>query len=265
MKIVDYHVHSTNSFDGKNTIEEMCRKAIEMGLYEICFTEHFSVDPRDVSYGILNYERYDDEIEKAKEKFSGRLHIKKGMEIGEPHLKEYKEDLIEKTEKMNLDFIIGSVHNIDGVKLRLYMKDKDKHTVYNDYFTEIYKMVSDADIDVIGHLDLIKRYAHEVYGNYIFDNHREIIEKILKLAIEKGIGLEINGSGYINSVGEPYPKAEVLKLYRELGGEIITVGSDSHNIETLAKNNLKMINLLKDMGFRYIFTYSGREKKALSI
>ena len=105
MKIVDYHVHSTNSFDGKNTIEEMCRKAIEMGLYEICFTEHFSVDPRDVSYGILNYERYDDEIEKAKEKFSGRLHIKKGMEIGEPHLKEYKKDFEENTTHLKTSML----------------------------------------------------------------------------------------------------------------------------------------------------------------
>ncbi len=260
MKIVDYHVHSTNSFDGKSSIEEMCQKALEMKLYEICFTEHYSVDSRDVSYGVLDYEKYSHEIEKVKEKFNGSLIIGKGLEIGEPHLKKCRKELDIQTKKMNLDFIIGSIHNIDGVKLRLYMKDKEKDKVYYDYFYEIYKMVSSADIDVIGHMDLMKRYAYEVYGNYDFCDYREIIGEILKIAISKGIGLEINGSGYLNSVGEPYPKIEILKLYRELGGDIITVGSDSHNIETLAKNNLKMIDILRKEGFKYISTFSSRKR-----
>ena len=126
MKVVDYHVHSNNSFDGKNSIEEMCKKAIEINLSEICFTEHFSVDPRDVSYHVLNYEKYFSEIEKAKEKFSDKIKIKCGLEIGEPHLKQYKKDLEKEMKRMNLDFIIGSIHNIDGVKLRLYMQNKNK-------------------------------------------------------------------------------------------------------------------------------------------
>ncbi|WP_369713654.1 histidinol-phosphatase HisJ family protein [Leptotrichia sp. HSP-342] len=265
MKVIDYHVHSTNSFDGKSSVEDMCKRAIEIGDYAICFTEHFSVDPRDVSYGVLDYEKYENEVRKAQEKFGKQLDIKMGLEIGEPHLKEYVSDLILQTSKMQLDFIIGSVHNIDGVKLRLYMQGKNKYELYYEYFQEIYKMVSVSDIDVIGHLDLMKRYAYESFGNYEFEDYREIIEKILKTAILRGIGLEINGSGYLNSVSEPFPKPEVLQLYRELGGEIITIGSDSHACETLSKNNKKMSNLLKEIGFKKVYTFDKRKKIEIKI
>ena len=179
MEVVDYHVHSNNSFDGKNSIEEMCRRAIEKNLSEICFTEHFNVDPRDVSYGVLDYEKYFSEIIKAREKFSDRIRIKCGMEIGEPHLKQYQEDLVKEIENMNLDFIIGSVHNIDGIKLRLYMQNKNKYDIYYDYFSEIYEMVKSSDIDIVGHMDLMKRYAYEAHGNYTFDDYKEIIEKMI--------------------------------------------------------------------------------------
>lgn len=263
MDIVDYHIHSTNSFDGKSTVEETCEKAVEIGISEICFTEHFSVDPRDVSYGVLDYKRYSEEILKAREKFGERLIIGKGLEIGEPHLENYKENLKNQLDKMDLDFIIGSVHNIDGVKLRTYMKDKDKYSLYYDYFREVYDMVVNSDIDIVGHLDLMKRYAFEIYGNYNFQDYREIIGEILKQVINQGAGIEINGSGYENKVGEPYPGKEVLTLYRELGGEIITVGSDSHYYENLAKHNLRMMNMLKEIGFKYIFTYRKRKKRGI--
>lgn len=265
MKIVDYHVHSTNSFDGKSSIEEMCRKALKIGISEICFTEHFSVDERDVSYGFLNYKKYSSEVENAKKEFRKNLIINKGLEIGEPHLTQYKKELRYQLGEMELDFIIGSVHNIDGVKLRTYMQDKSKYDVYYDYFKEVYNMVTNSDIDIVGHMDLMKRYAYEIHGNYDFQDYRKIIGDILKVVIQKGIGIEVNGSGYENKVGEPYPSKEVLLLYRKLGGEIITVGSDAHYYENLAKHNLKIINMLKEMGFKYLHVFKARKRKAIEI
>ena len=265
MEIVDYHVHSTNSFDGKSSIEEVCKKALDMGLIEVCFTEHFSVDPRDVSYGVLNYEKYSLEIERAKEKFFDKLKINKGLEIGEPHLKQFKKDLENQLIKMDLDFIIGSVHNIDGVKLRTYIQNKSKYNIYYDYFNEIYNMVLNSDIDVVGHMDLIKRYSYELCGNYSFDDYREIIKKILIAMIDKGIGLEVNGSGYEDKVGEFYPILEILTLYRNIGSEIITVCSDYHWYGKLAKHNLKMMNVLKEIGFNFISTFEKRKIKNIRI
>ncbi len=260
IKVIDYHVHSDNSFDGKSDIDSTCQEGIKKGVQEICFTEHFSVDPRDVSFGVLDYSKYTSEINKAQEKYGENLLIKKGLEIGEPHLTEYKENLKNFIESTGLDFIIGSVHNINGVKLRLFMKNKKKHDIYQDYFQEVYKMAETADIDVIGHLDMIKRYAYAEHGNYYIEDHRKIIQKILEKIIQRKIGLEINCSGLNHDVNEIYPKVEILKLYKELGGEILTVGSDSHRSESIASNNAEIMKMLKKIGFQYIYTYERRKK-----
>lgn len=256
---VDYHHHSKFSFDGIDTLEAICETAINHNLNEICFTEHFDVDPLDVSYGVLDYNKYHDCIEKCKEKYNYQLIIKRGLEIGEPHLIPYLQKLNNELSKMNLDFIIGSVHNINSVKLRLTMPHKSSQQIYEDYFNEILAMVKIADIDVIGHLDLMKRYAFNDYGNYKFNEYQQVIKKILTIAIKRNIGIEINTSGLRNSVHEIYPKEEILHLYKKLGGEIITIGSDSHSCKDCFSFCEVGYQLLKDNGFKYIYTFSQRE------
>lgn len=255
---VDYHHHSKFSFDGKDFLEDICKKAIEIDLNEICFTEHFDVDPKDVSYGVLDYKAYHECIELCKQKYGDKLNIKRGLEIGEPHLKPYLETLKSEIKKMDLDFIIGSVHNINSVKLRLTMPSKTKSKIYEDYFNEILAMVKIADIDVIGHLDLMKRYAFADYGNYEFEDYKDIIEEILTIAIKRNIGLEINTSGLRNKVNEVYPKIEILKLYKNLGGKIITIGSDSHSTDDCFNYCKQGYDLLKACGFEKIYTFTKR-------
>ncbi len=255
---VDYHHHSKFSFDGKDFLEDICKKVIEIDLDEICFTEHFDVDPKDVSYGVLDYKAYHECIELCKQKYGNKLNIKRGLEIGEPHLKPYLETLKSEIEKMDLDFIIGSVHNINSVKLRLTMPSKTKSKIYEDYFNEILAMVKIADIDVIGHLDLMKRYAFADYGNYEFEDYKDIIEEILTIAIKRNIGLEINTSGLRNKVNEVYPKIEILNLYKMLGGTIITIGSDSHSTDDCFSYCKQSYDLLKAYGFEKIYTFTKR-------
>lgn len=101
---VDYHHHSKFSFDGKDFLEDICKKAIEIDLDEICFTEHFDVDPKDVSYGVLDYKAYHECIELCKQKYGNKLNIKRGLEIGEPHLKPYLETLKSEIEKNGFRF-----------------------------------------------------------------------------------------------------------------------------------------------------------------
>ena len=261
IKIIDYHVHSYNSFDGKSDIDRICREAVKMKLEEICFTEHFSADPRDVSFEFLDYQKYTCEINDAQRKYQENLLIKKGLEIGEPHLAEYKNILDDFLKNMDIDFIIGSVHNINGVKFRLFMENKTKYDIYQGYFEEVYKMVKTADIDVIGHMDLAKRYAFTEHGNYEIADHSEIINRILEKAIERGIGLEVNCSGLRDKAGEIYPKIEILQLYKKLGGEIITIGSDSHDHMNLASNNPEVPDMLKKIGFNHICTFKNRKRE----
>lgn len=263
MEIIDYHVHSCNSFDGKASVEDICRSAVKLGICEICFTEHFSVDPYDVSFNVLNYDRYSSDIDRSVELFKNKLNIKKGLEIGEPYL--FRDSLEEKLGNMELDFIIGSIHNINSLKLRLYIQGKEKSRIYEDYFEEIYKMADNSDIDVIGHLDLMKRYAYHDFGNYCFEDYEELIGSILKRTIDRGIGIEVNTSGFRNEVKEPYPSFDVVKLYRELGGEIITIGSDSHDCNNIGNNYFTVLNMLKTLNFKYVFKFQNRKPEGIKI
>lgn len=260
MKIVDYHIHSDNSFDGKSTIDEMCKSAINLGLHEICFTEHFSVDPKDVSFGVLSFSRYSKEIDEAIIKYSEAIVIKKGLEIGEPHLKEYEKKLKDSIKTFDLDFIIGSIHNINSEKIRVFMKNKTKYEIYKNYFEEVLKMVEVSDIDSLGHMDLVKRYAFKEFGNYDFNEYKEIITKILKKIINRSIALEVNTSGISDGVNEVYPKVEVLELYKELGGNLITIGSDSHIYKNVSKNTLQIRDTLREIGFNSLCIFNKRRR-----
>lgn len=264
MYLMDYHHHTDNSFDSKASMFEVCEQAIRKGLAEICFTEHFAVNPKAPTYGHMNFERYFSQIEACREKYKHELVVKAGIELCEPHLLrgEYKQAL----QPFELDFIMGSVHNIDEQKLRQYMQNKDAYAVYQGYFNEVYELVSYADIDVLAHVDLMKRYAIDFVGNYKLADFQTIIEAILKKAVERGIGIEINTSGMANKkLNEPFPSKEVLKLYKALGGEVLTIGSDSHRVETVGAHLNEALSLAQEVGFEYVYTFESRKAKRIRI
>lgn len=257
MYLADYHHHTDNSFDSQAQMNEVCKQAIRIGLDEICFTEHFSVNPKAPTYGHMKFNRYFSQLEECRELFGDELVIKAGIELCEPHLmkEEYKEALT----YLELDFIMGSVHNIKEEKLRTFMVNKTKEEIYQQYFEEVYTMVAEADIDVIAHLDLIKRYAVESVGNYDFITYKPIIEKIVRKAIERGIGIEINTSGLAKkTLNETLPSMEVLRLYHSLEGKILTIGSDSHFSETVGSNQEIAIEMAKEVGFDGITVFEKR-------
>lgn len=259
----DYHHHSNHSFDSQADMEEICKNAIEKGVKEICFTEHFSVNPTAPTYGHINWPLYLKSLANCQKKFEGQLTIKTGIELCEPHLMmdAYKEALSD----MPLDFILGSVHNIDQLTLRKFMNGFPEKDCYKEYFLELEKMVQYADIDVIAHFDLMKRYAHPIYGRYSFEKYEPIIISILQTAIKRDIGLEINTSGWRTSLNESLPFKDILSLYHQLGGEILTIGSDSHHVETVGDHYQEAIQLAKECGFTGIFTYTKRVPKKITI
>ncbi|NLN28033.1 MAG: PHP domain-containing protein, partial [Firmicutes bacterium] len=111
MKITtDLHMHSTNSFDGKNTMREMCLAALERGLTHICFTEHYDCNPQSRAYGTYSFERYMADVEACRREFAGRIEILTGIEFSEPH--KYPAEL-ERMGRMGFDVILGAVHRIE--------------------------------------------------------------------------------------------------------------------------------------------------------
>lgn len=265
MEIFDQHNHSSFSFDSETTLAEKCRGAVAKGLAGFCMTEHFSVDDLDVSYGYLDYQAYHREIEICRDRYGDRLWIGRGLEIGKPHLDKCRGELERQTAGMELDLIIASVHNIGSKKMRLFLQGKSREEVYRAYFQEMLAMVRTADFDVAGHLDLAKRYAFKELGNYALAEFQDLLQDILREIVRRGKGIELNTSGWRNSVGEPYPSLEVLRLYRQLGGRYITIGSDAHDVENMAGDFERAAQLLRSAGFTAYYRYEKRKAYPVSL
>ena len=258
MYLIDYHIHSNNSFDSKETVLSVCKAAIEKGINEICFTEHFSVKEGIKSYGFLNLKKYSDEIKECREIFKDKLTIRAGIEICEPH--ENEEELRLILENIPFDFILGSVHNFDyNIGLATYMSAHSKEESYSRYFEEVNNVCTSSYIDVVAHLDLMKRYAFNTHGNYDFNDYKEKIEEVLKNIINSGKGIEVNTSTLRGIVNETMPSIDILKMYYDLGGEIITVGSDAHKVEDVGADIKESIEVLKNIGFKNIYRFKNRQ------
>lgn len=260
---MDYHVHSKYSFDGKSTLNEICNAAVSKDMNELCITEHHCYDSKDPSFEVLQYEAYENEVMRLRDKYGDKFCLKLGLEIGEPH--RYHSLVKDFLSARKLDFIIGSVHNIESKTLRNYITDKDPLTAYHDYFMEVYHLAGTGEYDVLGHLDLMKRYAINSHGNYKYEQFQEILGSILETVISRGKGIEVNTSGWRDDVMDIYPTLEVLKLYKELGGEIITVGSDSHSYDCLGNHIERAYDILRTLGFKYVHTFTQREPQGKRI
>lgn len=259
----DMHMHTWFSTDSEACPRDMADEAVRKGLKTICFTDHFDKD--DLEWGeegIFDVDAYFVEMQKLQEKYAGKLNIRIGIELGlRTYLKDYYEEL---TKKYPFDFVIGSVHNVP------YKKDAEGNILYTDpaaekLFTdrtdkEAYRLMMETTLEnvrtsdcfqTLGHLDYVVRYGKSREKEYSYTDYADIIDEILKLLIEKEKGLEVNSAGLKYGLPFAHPHPDVLKRYRELGGEIITIGADAHKPEHIAYDFAKAEEILKSCGFKY--------------
>lgn len=259
----DMHMHTWFSTDSEACPRDMADEAVRKGLKTICFTDHFDKD--DLEWGeegIFDVDAYFVEMQKLQEEYAGKLNIRIGIELGlRTYLKDYYEEL---TKKYPFDFVIGSVHNVP------YKKDAEGNILYTDpaaekLFTdrtdkEAYRLMMETTLEnvrtsdcfqALGHLDYVVRYGKSREKEYSYTDYADIIDEILKLLIEKEKGLEVNSAGLKYGLPFAHPHPDVLKRYRELGGEIITIGADAHKPEHIAYDFAKVEEILKSCGFKY--------------
>ena len=259
----DMHMHTWFSTDSEACPRDMADEAVRKGLKTICFTDHFDKD--DLEWGeegIFDVDAYFVEMQKLQEEYAGKLNIRIGIELGlRTYLKDYYEEL---TKKYPFDFVIGSVHNVP------YKKDAEGNILYTDpaaekLFTdrtdkEAYRLMMETTLEnvrtsdcfqTLGHLDYVVRYGKSREKEYSYTDYADIIDEILKLLIEKEKGLEVNSAGLKYGLPFAHPHPDVLKHYRELGGEIITIGADAHKPEHIAYDFAKAEEILKSCGFKY--------------
>lgn len=259
----DMHMHTWFSTDSEACPRDMADEAVRKGLKTICFTDHFDKD--DLEWGeegIFDVDAYFVEMQKLQEEYAEKLNIRIGIELGlRTYLKDYYEEL---TKKYPFDFVIGSVHNVP------YKKDAEGNILYTDpaaekLFTdrtdkEAYRLMMETTLEnvrtsdcfqTLGHLDYVVRYGKSREKEYSYTDYADIIDEILKLLIEKEKGLEVNSAGLKYGLPFAHPHPDVLKRYRELGGEIITIGADAHKPEHIAYDFAKAEEILKFCGFKY--------------
>lgn len=249
----DYHLHTTYSFDSTEQMEDIVKSAIKLQLNEIVFTDHLeTLDPKVGIHKIIDYDKYVNELEALRKKYGSAIDLKLGAEINlEPSI---KTEINSYLDKYPFDFVIGSLHasEFEDFAMSNFSLGKTQNEYYDAYFQwGIDCVKQDFNFCVLGHIDYIVRYGG--FSNKYLDMeiHKEAISEILKILIERGKGIEINTAGIRYNLGHVHPKVEILKLYKALGGEIITVGSDAHRKTDLAKDFDIAKSLLKDCGFNY--------------
>ena len=252
----DYHVHTSFSDDSDYPMQDCLNHAVDLGVEEICFTEHTDFGVKGGAGQLPNCptDKYFAEFNRCKKIFADKITMKFGMEFG------MQVSTVEDFQKLfnayPFDFIILSCHQVNNLEFWNYdfQKNHTQKEYYDMYYQEILNVMKVYDDwSVLGHLDMIVRY--DDWGHYPFENVRDIVAEILKLAISKDKGIEINTSCYRYKLKDLTPSREILKLYKDLGGEIITTGSDSHAENHLADKIMETQAELKNLGFKNIYTF----------
>ena len=260
----DCHLHSAFSGDSNTPMEEMILQGIRQGLSTLCFTEHNDFDypeypdlPPD--YFLLNTDSYLYDLARFREKYADRIRLLFGVELGlQPDTMRANAVYAKSHE---FDFIIGSSHVCHGMDPYYpgFFVMQTKESALGEYFVSILEnILKFSNFDVYGHLDYVVGYAPGKEEGYAYENYRDILDRILKLLLEKGKGIELNTGGLKSGMREMHPHTEILRRYRELGGEIITVGSDSHDTRFIAAQFDRASEVLAACGFRYYCLFEKR-------
>ncbi|MBR2044853.1 MAG: histidinol-phosphatase HisJ family protein [Agathobacter sp.] len=261
MNLYDMHIHTHFSGDSQADSYAIAQKALELGLAGICFTDHLDIDYKEEP-GLfdLDIPAYKKEILSLKENLKNKLDIGWGIELGlQPYLAAENQKIITKNR---FDFVIGSTHVVKQIDIYYpaYYEGRKEEDCYREYFEETLKNAqSNVDFDVYGHLDYVVRYGPNKNQYYSYEKYADIIDEILRTLIAKGKGLELNTAGFKYGLGHAHPTTEILKRYKELGGEIITLGSDGHAPEQIAWDFEKAPSILEEAGFKYFTVFHNRK------
>ena len=259
---MDFHVHSNFSPDSKVSMRDMIEKAINLNITDLAFTDHVDLDADLDSYQMdwdFDRDKSQEFIRNYKTEYMNQIHLYQGLEIGiQPHLAQ-RNSIIVKSN--TYDFIIASLHSVEGQDLynRKYFEKYTPKEAIQVYYRDLLNSLSQFnDYSVVGHLDLYLRYMPELNKVPVITYYDEIVS-VFKKIIENGKGIELNAGGYRYGIGHSNPHEQILKIYKELKGEILTIGSDAHALEYLGSYYNENVALLRKIGFKYLCTFKQNE------
>ena len=260
----DYHLHSRFSEDGDDTLESMCQQAIALGIPEIGFSEHWDVGPFEKNPRYFKPEAWYTEIEHLRGRLNGRLIIRAGIEIAEPHL--YPQETSEVLGRGSFDYVIGSVHFVGSNFMfdEMYFQTHTADQVYGSYFAEMDRLVGAAELDIVAHFDIPARTCKPIFG-YEPARYEERIRSVLKTCIERGLALDINVSGLRKASQIIMPDPLILGWYAEMGGQRVTLGSDAHRAPEVGLQLEQATQAIRAAGINHVTRFERRQATLLPL
>lgn len=264
--MIDCHIHSNFSPDSKMDMGVACQIAIDIGLTGLIFTDHIDFNypyPEIVSMSEPELGEYFQCLEKTKHEYRDRLKVLKGIEIG------IMSDTIDKNREFaqshNFDYVLASVHIVDGMEPYMldFYNNKTKHRAYERYLEQVLYIITHFnEFDMFGHFDYVIRPASYEDRSLRYHDHSDLFDSILKALISKGKGFEINTGSYRDRTdGKKLAEYDIniLKRYKELGGELICLGSDAHMPQHIGLKFNQFGEMLKEAGFNHIVHFEQRK------
>ena len=266
----DFHIHTSFSHDGEGTVMEYCKLAAQRGMTAIGFCEHVDLDERDIVSGHHDYEAYRAEVEEARSRFGDRVNISMGAEVGfVPSISNVISDFLGGRE---YDYVVGSVHAInDGMSgiseqydaLETFARHEPADA-YAEYFETVNDMVVSGLFDVVGHLDLVRRFGVDYEQGVVeWGSLYPILQRVMDGVIKRQMAIEINTSGLRQIPKETYPSRRLLQLYKEVGGERVILGSDAHAPKDLGAGIPAAIKLVRELKLKPV-RFSNRLPEAFA-
>lgn len=264
MYLTDYHVHSLCSPDGQDPMSTLAGAAAALGVNELCFTDHCDL----LDYGGVHVTEFDwapvrAQFAEAQAHYGGTLTLRLGLELGGAVYEPEAADRI--LAAPDLDFVIGSIHNCGGKDDFYFLRYTSPEQCYEKielYLDEMLSLARLGKFDVLGHITYPLRYMNERDGmNVDFLRYEDRLREIFRTVVRQEKGIELN----TNRGNTPLPPPEILKLYRECGGEYITLGSDAHSAQHIAAGMKQGRELLEEAGFRYLTLYQKRRPSMIRL
>ena len=266
--VMDLHNHSEFSFDSITPMEENIKRAIELGINYLSITDHLDLYYPEEDYREkIDLKGYFEKYKRLKELYEQEIHLLAGIEVGiQTITREVNEEI---TNSFSFDFVIGFIHEIDGKDLvtdDVIQKFRDLKDFYKYYYEETQKAVEDAqDFDILGHIDYMDRYVGDYKDIPDISLYEEYLIPTLKSLISRNKGIEINTAGVRKGLPYMHPKEQILEWYQNLGGTIITLGSDAHKAEDIGKGIEEATKLLQQKGFKTVSIFENRIEKKIEI
>ncbi len=263
--LFDSHVHSDNSHDGEHSVTFLCENAQQKNLTGLCITDHYELDFNEAQADMCLRNSFI-ETSKARQIFDQRLLVLNGIEMGQANRNFKKAESV--LTSYRFDFVLGSLHcdcNMDDYAY-VNFSNLDVDLLLQHYYEDMLELCHWGKFDSLAHMTYPLRY---IVGKYQLpvdmQRYDELIDEILRTLAQKNLGLEINTAGLRREIAQTSPTLKYVKRFRELGGEILTFGSDAHRVQDLGAGLEIAMDMAKEAGFSYFAVFKKRDPRMLHI